>query len=154
MSQNVVTTRSISKKTSNDDTTTNNPTTPTTSSTNPSSPPLNSILDPLKNTPSDQKMTNQTSKCNTTSTPPVRLEYNFLEDLKNTKANILFFELVKIPQIQEKKFKILQGKSPTNSKEINVRTNKGTAKTNSLTNDTLPKIQVATNASLTRQRYR
>jgi hypothetical protein len=107
MSQNIVTTRSTNKKNYNDGTTTNNPTTPTTYTTKPSSPPTNFVPNPLKNTPSNQKMTNQTLNLNTISTPPVMIEYDLLEYLKNTKEKISLFELMKIPQIQENVFKTL-----------------------------------------------
>jgi hypothetical protein len=82
------------------------------------------------------------------------LEYDFLEDLKKTKANISLFELMKIPQIQENFIKTLQGKASTGTKEINARMKKGTTKSSPSRNYTSSKIQVATNISLTRQRSR
>ena len=44
------------------------------------------------------------------SNATTKLEYDFLEDLKRTKANISLFELMKLPRIQDNFIKTLQGK--------------------------------------------
>jgi hypothetical protein len=74
MSQNVVTTRSGIKTSS-----------PSTSK-------------PLKTTSNTQK-TSFGDKVATYSIPPSKLDYDFLEYLKITKANISLFELMNLPQI-------------------------------------------------------
>jgi hypothetical protein len=61
---------------------------------------------------------------------------------------------MKIPKIQEKIIKTLQGISSSSIQEINVGTNKGTTKESYSNNNTPYKSQVATNASLTGHRSR
>jgi hypothetical protein len=94
----------------------------------------------------------QTPKSSASSIPLARLEYDFLEDPKKTKANISLFELMKIPQIQEIFIKTLQGKNCIGKKETKARTKKGTTKEISSNNNTPSKSQIATNVSLIRQR--
>jgi hypothetical protein len=142
------------RRISDDTPNTTNPTSPTTPITKQSSSPTNTTPNPSKTTSSNPKMIDQTPKPNASSTPLARLEYDFLEDLKKTKANISLFELMKIPQIQENFIKTLQGKTSSGTKEINVGTKKGTTKVSSSNNNTPSKSQVVTNVSLTGQRSR
>jgi len=116
MSQNVVTTRSASKKDSNDTPNSSNPTSPTTPITKQTSSPTNTTPNPFKTTSSYPKITNQTTKLSASSIPLTRLKYDFVEDLKKTKTNISPFKLMKILQIQENFIKILQGITPTGTK--------------------------------------
>jgi hypothetical protein len=88
------------------------------------------------------------------SNATTKLEYDFLEDLKRTKANISLFELMKLPQIQENFIKTLQGKTAKNSKEINVGVKKGTTKSSPYDDTHTPKSQVVVNASLSGKRSR
>jgi hypothetical protein len=81
-------------------------------------------------------MIDQMSKPVISLTPLTRLEYDFLEDLKKTKANISLFELMKIPQIQENFIRTLQGKNSSRTKEVNAGTKKGTTKVHSTNNNT------------------
>jgi hypothetical protein len=70
--------------------------------------------------------------------------------MRKTKANISLFELMKIPQIQENFTKYMQGKASYGTKEINLGTKKGTTKLSYYNNNTPHKVQVVTNAFLTR----
>jgi hypothetical protein len=151
MSQNVVTIRSASKKASNDTPNTIDPTSPTIPISKQPYFPTNTTPISSKTTSSNPKMIDQTPKPNILSTPLARLEYDFLEDLKKTKAKISLFELMNIPRIQEKFIKTLQGKTSSRTKEVNTGTKKGTTKVSSSNNSTPSKIQVATIASLTGQ---
>jgi hypothetical protein len=154
ISQNVVTTRSVGKKVSDDTPDTTNPTSPTTSTPKQPSSSTNTTPNSSKTTPSNPKMIDQAMKPNISPTPLAKLEYDFLEDLKKTKDNISLFELMKIPQIQENFIRTLQRKTSSGTKEANVGTKKGTTKVNSANNITPSKIQVVTNVSLTGQRSR
>ena len=116
MSQNVVTTRSASKKASDDTPSTTNHTSPTMPTSQQPSSPNNSTPNSSKTTYSNPKTIDQMQKPNISSTLLARLEYDFLEDMKNKKANISMFELMKIPQIQENFIKTLQGKTATSTK--------------------------------------
>jgi hypothetical protein len=133
---------------------TTNPTSPTTSTPKQSSPSTNTTPNSSKTTPSNPKTIDQTMKPNISPTPLARLEYDFLEDLKKTKANISLFELMKIPQIQENFIRTLQGKTSPGTKEANTGTKKGNHQGKFTNNNTPSKIQVVTNASLTGQRSR
>jgi hypothetical protein len=152
MSQNVVTTRSASKKSSDDTPNIANPTSPTTPITKLSSSLANPTHNPSKITSSNPRTIDQTPKPSASSIPMARLEYDFLEDLKKTKVNISLFELMKIPQIQENIIKTLQGKTSIGTKEINVREKMGTTKTRYYSKNNPSNNQAATNASLTRQK--
>jgi hypothetical protein len=152
MSQNVVTTISASKKTLEDTPSNSNPPTSTTSSTKQASSSSKTTPNPSKTKPSDRKAFNQAPKPNASSMPLAKMEYDFLEDMNNTKSKISLFELIKIPQIQENFIKNMQGKISICTKKINVGMKKGMTKTISSSNNTPSKIQVAMNASLTRQR--
>jgi hypothetical protein len=154
MSQNIITTTSANKKASDDTLSTTNPTSPTTSITKQSSSPANTTPNPSNTTSSNHKTTDKTPKPSASSIPMARLEDDFLEDLKKTKANISMFELMKIPQIHENFIKTLQGKTSTGTQEINIGTKKGTTKASSSNNYTQSKSQIVTNASLTGQRSR
>jgi hypothetical protein len=133
MSHSVVTTRSASKKASS-----KNPT--------PSKPP--------KNDPHTQKTPDTPSKMIVPSNATTKSEYDFMEDLKITKANISLFDLMKLPQIQENFIKTLQGKITKTSKEINVGVKKGTSKYSPSDDTHTPKSQVVEDASLSGQRSR
>jgi hypothetical protein len=50
------------------------------------------------------------------------LEYDFVEDLKRTKANISLFKLMKLPQIQENFIKTLQDHPQTKEKILILET--------------------------------
>ena len=52
-------------------------------------------------TPSNHKDNDQMPKPSSPSISPKNMEYDFLEDLNKTKANISLFELMKLPEIQE-----------------------------------------------------
>jgi hypothetical protein len=119
MSQNVVTTRSSSKNTSSNTQNTSNPPTTTTSNTKQTSSPANLTAPNLpKTTPSNHKANNQTPKPSAPSISPTKLEYDFLEDLKKTKANISLFELMKLPQIQENLLKLYREILPMALKKL------------------------------------
>jgi hypothetical protein len=93
MSQNAVTTRSARKE-------------------SPCNPP--SSYDATKTTSNTQK-THEADNQSTPSTPPSKLDYDFLEDLKRTKENISLFELMKLLQIQENFIKTLQVSTSKNT---------------------------------------
>jgi len=107
ISKNVVTTRNVGKKVSDDAPGTTNPTSPTTSTPKQPSSSTNTTPNSPKTTPSNPKTIDQTTKPNVSPTPLAKLEYEFLEDMKKTKDNISLFELMKIPQIQENFIKTL-----------------------------------------------
>jgi hypothetical protein len=85
---------------------------------------------------------------------PNKLEYDFLEYLKKPKANISFFELMKLHQIKENFTKTLRGEDSNGTKNNHARKKKGTKNAIPYNNDTPSKSQVATNASLIGQRSR
>jgi hypothetical protein len=84
-----------------------------------------STLDlPSNHEPSQKTLRTQKSTSTSSESSPTlvlnSLEYDFVEELNNTKANISLFELMKLPQIQEKFINTLQGSSTRTSKDTNV----------------------------------
>jgi hypothetical protein len=155
LSQNVVTTRILRKNTSYNTPNTPNPPTTTTSNTKKTSSPPN-LTTPIlyKMTPSNQKANDQNIRPSAPSFSPAKLEYDFLEDLNKTKSNISLFELMKLTQIQENFIKTLQGRISMALKKLMQGQIREQPKLVLSKNDTQSKSQVATNASLTRQRSR
>jgi hypothetical protein len=88
----------------------------------------------------------------TSSTSSSKLDYGFLKDLKITKDNTSLFEIMKLPQIQEKFIKILQGTTSQTTQEVNVGAIKGKGKVGQTIDTTTTKKQSVVNASLTGQR--
>jgi hypothetical protein len=96
-------------------------------------------MEKYSNPPSSSETTKATSNTQKTpshhrhvtpSTPPPKLDYIFLEDLKRKNANISLFELMKLPHIQDNFIKTLQGIASKNTKEANVGAVKGKGKVN------------------------
>jgi hypothetical protein len=97
MSKKIVITRSSSKKITSNTQTTSDP--PKTNSRTHKTMYLSNLAspNPPKTTPSNQKVIDQTPKPNAPSISPTKLEYDLLEDLKKTKANISLSEIMKLP---------------------------------------------------------
>jgi hypothetical protein len=142
VSQNVITTRSVGKNIPDNTPDTPNLVSPTT--TTPKQPSLSTNTTPnsSKNTSSNPKTIDQTTKSNTSPTPLAKLEYDFLEDLKKTKANISLFELMKIPQIQENFIRMLQGKTSPSFRESNSGTKRVITKVTFLITILHPKVRL------------
>jgi len=118
MSQKVVTTKNVGKKDFDDTANIFNPTFPNTPITKQSSSPTNTTSNPSKTTSSNPKMIDQTPKPNASSTSMDRLEYDFLEDLKKTKANIPCLSLWRFHKFNKILLKLYKGKLPLAQRKL------------------------------------